>query len=334
MHELNNIETMRLIHRFFLLALLSTSVVVAREHTNPPSIALRTETSFVSEVTLASKNYVEQNQWNLKFVLQSNLHNTSKDEITLTVPGKLAKNLVTNVKYIIAYQTHRKFKENGSVKFEMYADGPRLIRVEGANPAIFRLNDKLKSQLQSTPGLLKSEPLLFIQSIMRGIAEDDPKIQEFFVRELINWDGLHAKLSDQDWNQLFEVFNSSDVSVGSITALLENRSVVHNSIGVDRMGTKVVQWLENWSVDMDAASDTPNMVLTALNFAQANQLSEWPLYSRWTRSNIPSVAEKALLILDQLNAPKTKELAMKRMQETMLSDESRRVLGRYLNNKK
>jgi hypothetical protein len=170
-------------HKFLLFTLLYSHCVFAKDYTKPPSIALRNEISYVSEVLLTAKNYKNRDRWQLKFNLIKNLHNTSEKNITILVNQSLAKSLELNVHYIIAYQTHVKSKVNGITQYQAYKNGATLIKVEGANPALFRYNKNLVNQLLSKPKQAKNKPQAFIQNIINGMFESDPKIQEFFLRE-------------------------------------------------------------------------------------------------------------------------------------------------------
>ncbi len=319
-------------HKFFLFILISSNLVFARDYTKPPSIALRNEISFVSEVTLISKKYLEADKWILNFTLSKDLYNESQKEISISDSRKLAKSLELNVKYIIAYQTHKKNKVNGLIKYLPYDNGPVLLRVEGANPAIFRQNKLLISQLQSSPEQAKSHPQAFIANIITGMFEQDPKIREFFVRELINWANLQKDISNDDYIQLAKVFNSSDATIDTMTAFLENRPRLHSSIGVQKLKVKVINLINSFPIDLDPLTNHPSLILHALSFSDSYKLGNWDLYSRWIQSNIPSITEKSLLILNKLDPNNTIKLVKIRLTDTNLDDSSRRVLNRFVAN--
>lgn len=317
----------------FTTLLLITHVVTARDFTKPTSIALRTEISYVTEATLIEKKHLEAKKWQLKFNMVSEIHNTSPEVLNILVKADLAHSLAINFNYIIAYQTHQKTKVNGLVEYHLLANGPTLMKVEGANPAIFRSNQQLKKQFLIDPKLAQNDPKKLINTIMAGMKAKDPKIQEFFVRELINWVGLPDHLTDTDHQQLLALFNSTESSVGTLVALLENRTALHQAMGIEKMSSKVLSLLRVLPTQMEADSGLPAMVLQALNFSQEHAIGDWHIYSRWIRSNIPSITEKALLALHAINTDKTIDLVKDRNKETHLSDSSRRVLTRYLMNK-
>ena len=316
-------------HKIFLFLLIFSDLVIAKDFTKPPSIALRNEISFVSEMTLESKKHTEADKWQLSFSLVNNLHNKSKKQLLIFVPRKLAQSLELNMGYIVAYQTHKKTKVEGLKKYIAYKNGAKLLKVEGANPAIFRTNKLLVAQLQSIPEQAKTNPHEFINKIINGMYEKDPKVQEFFVRELVNWVGLHQHVSRKNYVRLSKIFNSNTATIDMITAVLGSRPSFHKFIGVKALGKKAISLLNNYPLDLDPLSGQPSLISQALTYTALYKLGGWELYSRWLGCNIPSITEKALLILNKLDPIKTKELVEIRLLDTQLSDPSRRVLKRY-----
>ena len=259
----------------------------------------------------------------------SDIHNISHDEITITVNSELASNLATDVNYIIAYQTHHKTKVNGIKKYKTMPNGPTIIEVDGANPAIFKANTKIKKQLQTDPQTALSNPKLLLESIMTGTQESDPKIQEFFVRELINWSDLHPHISAIELQHLADIFNSPDITVGSMTAILENRPGLNSTVLINNISTKVTDLLRTIPVDLDANTEWPTLLMRAMEFSAKNLSGNWEVYSRWTKSSIPILVEIALAQLEKINPAKTVGLVNRRLADTLLNDASRRLLTRY-----
>ncbi len=315
------------------LMLLFTYVSYARDFTKPTSIALRSEISFVTKATLTEKKFVDADEWQLTFKIIEDIHNKSPSEITTLVQTNLAMSLAIDVNYIIAYATSRKTKVKGVTRYLPLDNGPTLMRVEGGNPAIYRYDERIKQQLVTDPKLAKTDPNRLIEMIMAGIQASDPKIQEFFVRELINWIGLPERLNQNQLKYLLSVFNSNESSIGTLTALLENRPDFHQLLGVKNMTAQVINLLKILPIHTEADSEVPGLVLQALNFSVKYKTGTWDIYSRWTRSNVPSITEKALLALSEINQEHTIKLAQERLNETHLSDTSRRVLLRYVMNK-
>lgn len=315
------------------LMLMFTYVATARDFTKPTSIALRSEVSFVAEATLTEKKFVDADEWLLTFKVIEDIHNKSPSEITTLVQTNLAMSLAVDVNYVIAYETSRKTKVKGVARYLPLKNGPTLMRVEGGNPAIYRSDKRIKQQLLTDPKLAKTDPNQFIEMIMAGIQASDPKIQEFFIRELINWIGLPEHLSQAQLKSLLSVFNSNESSIGTFTALLENRPNFHQSLGIKNMTPQVINFLETLPIQTVPDSDIPGLILQALNFSIKYKTGTWDIYSRWTRSNVPSITEKALLALSDINQEHAIKLAQERLNETHLSDTSRRVLLRYVMNK-
>ncbi len=320
--------------RFIVLtALLTPSVssVSAREFTKPPSIALRSEISYVAETVLTNKKYLKKSkQWQLNFLLLHDIHNQSQKTIQILVDNDLASSLSSKEKYIIAYRTHRKTKIDGITRYLPLENGPVPMSVQGAEPAIFRSHEQLKKQMATNPQMAQSNPKQLIQNILTGINNEDPKIQEFFIRELINWNGLPAQLNPNQLEQLLNVFLDSSVSSGTLTAFLENRQDFHSALGVKEMAPKVTEMLTHIPINLSSESTTPTLIYEALNFLKSHKLGTWDIYQRWTRSNNPSITELALLQLHQICPEKTLQLAKSRLTESLVSNTSRRILKRYV----
>lgn len=312
------------------LVFLSTCPLsYAREFTKPPSIALRTEISYVNVVKLIAKTHTEKGTWQLEFENLTDIHNTSEKNFSIMVDSKLADTLAVKEQYIIAYHTHRKTKVDGLSTHLPLKGGPRFAQVQGANPAVFRHNELLLEQIKSNPQKDIKNPHKLIEKILNGMQSQDPKVQEFFVRELTNWLDLPAELTTSDAANILMVFNSPNISAGSLIALLEIRPQLHQLLDVNKMAPKISQLLATLPVNLDLDSELPGLIFTALNFFIEYDLGNWDIYSRWILSNNSSITEKALLKLHQLNPNKTVEWVSLKMNNTILSDASRRVLQRY-----
>lgn len=317
--------------RFYILSfalLFISEAVVARESTQPPSVALRNEISYVCEAMLESKK-LNNDLWQLEFKLIKDIHNTSAHTITLNVKKEVFDNLAIDQNYIISYHTHRKTKVDGLKTYLPLDGGAILAKVQGADPAVFRYNKHLLKQLKSDPESIIKNPKSLIGSLMTGMQTEDPKIQEFFVRELVNWRGLINNLTPLDASRLLDIYNDPDISEGSLIAFLEIRPEFHQLLGTKALYPKVMGLLGSVPVNLDPSSDTPDLIFTALNFLIHHDLGNWDIYSRWLLCNNPSITEKALNKLHQLNPDKTIQLVSSRLNTTLLNDASRRVLNRY-----
>jgi len=316
-------------HKLLLLLLILTNLVFAKDYITPPSIGLRTEVSYVSQMTLNSIKHIEADKWHLSFSLISNIHNESAQEVTILVSRKLAQSLELKVDYVVAYLTHYKTKIMGQKKYLPNTNGAVLMETYGANPAIFRFNKKLVSQLQTYPKHAKANPQKFIDTIINGMFEKDPKIQEFFVRELLNWIDLHQHLSKEHYVRLLKIYNSNTATDDTIAAFLGSSNSFQRSVGVKSLKNKAINILNNFSLDLNPFNNQPSMIYNALLFLEMNDLGNWELYSRWMHCNIPSITEKAILNLKKIDANKTNKLIKSRLQDTLLKDTSRRVLKRF-----
>lgn len=319
--------------KFFIFIIFFIHSASAKDFTKPPSVKLRNEVSFVSEVTLQKKQTQSPGKTLLKFTLLKDLHNKSDNSINISVQSSLAKTLSVNENYIIAYQKVRKSKVRGLKTYIPNENGPFLMNVEGANPAIFRSNPLLIKQLLSSPSMERTNPQKLINDIFTGLSQKDPKIKDFFIRELINWDALHQHLEKKHFEKLLAIYNDLDAPIGLRIALLEPRQLIHQAIGREKFEPIVFNILKYYPVNMDTSSQIPTLVLQALRFIEKNDSIDSNMISRWTRSNASSIAEHALLMLDKSNPSQALESAKDRLENTQIHDTTRRTLTRFVSSK-
>lgn len=312
-----------------LLLLLFCNPLLSRDYSKPPSLALRNEVSFVSQVTLDSIQKNDSGYLSLHVSPINDIHNQSTNKIVIRVSEAIAKNLKAGNQYIIAYQTHHKVKENGISKFKPNTNGAKLMNVDGAKPAIFKSNKKLLKQFENSPQMAQSKPQEFIENIILGMQETDDKIQDFFVRELINWPSLHPHITKYQFKKLLQIFNTQDLSIASLTAFLETQKNFKNSLGIESMSIKINNQLMSFPVQLEASSQYPSFVLQALKFLQENNFYDRSVISRWLETNIPSITEKALLILNQYEPQYTVELVNKILLKSKINKTSKNVLKRF-----
>ena len=133
----------------------------------------------------------------------------------------------------------------------------------------------------------------------------------------------------KNFAQLSQVINAGSATEDMLTAFFGSRKSFHRSIGIKLLGTKAINLLTNYPINLDPFSNQSNLILKALAFTELYKLGSWDLYSRWLQSNIASITEKALFNLNKIDQRKTKELVKIRLLDTHISDSSRRVLMRY-----
>lgn len=313
----------------FWVVLIMAPLVNAATTVLPPSVALRTEVSYVSVVLLTSITAVDGDLTDLSFQLIENLHNDSSENISIKVPNFLAAQLEIDAEYVIAYETVKKIRDNESKRYVFLSDGPKLMRVQGAYPAIFKRDASLIKQLTRSPALTEPNIQAFISDIFAGMETDDPGLKSFFVREIVNWPALHKYLTQQHYQKLYTALISPNANAGAKTAILEFRTNLHKGIGIERIGEHAASIIGNQSVILDPLGENSALVLHALRFLEQYEMSDWDMISRWTRTNIPTIAEQALLILKAIDGPRLQALAQQRLSETLMSESTRRVLKRF-----
>ncbi len=320
------------LHYVLLSVLLMAPQLQARQTTLPPSVALRTEVSYVNIALLEAIVPAQSAAAMLSFRLIRDLHNSAEPVTRIAVSSALADSLETGVEYIIAYETVRKVRDNESKRYLALPEGPQLMQVQGAYPAIFRRHAALVERLTNSPQLAQTDPDGLIKSIFAGMREDDPAIKSFFVREIVNWNALYPHLSTRHYDDLYAALISANANPGTRTAILELREPLHTGIGVARIGAQARNLLLQMPVDLDPVSQQPTLVLNALLFMQTYQLADWDSVSRWTRATVPTIAERAVLILNAMDSERARLLARQRLSESLLPGAARRVLLRFVKN--
>jgi hypothetical protein len=315
---------------FFSIILFLSFSTHAKDMTKPPSIGLRTEVSYLSVMTIVNKEKQSKEIIKLTFNLVRNIHNKSEPEVVIDVAPELARNLSMNVEYIVAYHKLKKARVGEVKKYIPLLNGPKLLSIEGANPAIFKNNPLLIKHFAFSPSLAKKDPQVLIKAIFKGLLSDDPNIKEFFIREIINWTALHKHLKPVHFEQLYSTFISPNASVGTRIAILEGRSKLHNSIGIERIGKKVLEILYGAPVNLDMNSELPTLILQALEFLDENKLGNWNDISRWAKTNVPTLSERSLLMLAKIDTEKALKLANSRLNDTYLDEPGKRVIVRFI----
>lgn len=317
--------------RLLLLFLISAFFsATAREYTQPPGIALRNPLAYIVLAQLKTITAAENQKWNLVFDKINDLHNSYESELSFKVDRQLAQALQAEQNYVIAFQTHRITKKEGIKKYIPFKEGPSFISVQGADPAIFIENEQLIKQLKADPKLATTKPELLIKDIMSGMAQDDPKIKEFFIRELINWNGLPSALSQNDLNFLNGVLLDTELSAGALTAFFENRPEFHQALGLENLLNRAKNLLANTPVNQNDGGQISTLIYTALHLLKVHEAGEYNLFSRWLVSDNPAITELALLQMHELNPSATLQTVQQKLNHTLIHDASRRVLVRYV----
>lgn len=312
-----------------VISLWLSQALHARETTLPPSVALRTEVSYVNIALLESSTRVDEQWVSLRFNLIKDLHNSAEPVTDIRVVTTLAAQLEIGAEYVIAYEALRKIRDNEAKQYVPLSNGPELIRVQGAYPAIFRRNERLIERLTSDPQQAASDPDSLIQTIFSGIVDDDPSIKTFFVREIVNWNGLYPHLNAEHYSALFAALVSPNASTGTKTAVFELREPLHRGIGIERVGEQARGVLRYMSVNMDPLGEEPGLILNALLFLDSYQLTaDWDTLGRWTWTNIPTIAERAFLMLKRLDEPRAQALVQRRLKDSLLHTATRRMFER------
>jgi hypothetical protein len=170
--------------------------------------------------------------------------------------------------------------------------------VQGASPALLRHHPLLEARLAADPATADERPRAWLDDIRRGLGLQDPAQRLFFVRELVNWNPLHAQLGAGDVDALAALLDDPLATPAMLQALYEPRPVLQARIGMDRLAARAGAILSAAFVDIDADGPDAALLRTLLEHVRAHDVVlPDAVLARWSRCSQPRIAEQALLVL-------------------------------------
>jgi len=317
-----------------LAGVLWQSTAMARSLTQPPSVALRTELSFVTVIDLV---VIEEQADHLTaiFTPVRSLHNEEVvAQLRLTIPDSAQAMLQVGERYIAGYQKKRRMGKGEPRRYETFPDGPILLVAHGTKPALFPYHERLEQSLTADPAAAAADPAALITHIWSGLDLPTLAHKRFYLRELINWTALHDDLTDADIAALRDVFTAPWLASDMLAAFYEFRPLLQNQLGLDRLRGRANFVLAGSTVQLDPLSAQPYLLQQILRFLGSDQTPppNTDVLTRWVYSNHHLVAEKAILLMAEESPETAIDIAHQALQSNALPVAVQRVLEQFLRN--
>jgi hypothetical protein len=250
-----------------------------------------------------------------------------QSEIDIRTEPWVASRLVTGERVIVAYAILTRDPMMGE-RMIPDPDGPRHVVTSGLEPALFVDTAATRERLLDADG--KPRAATFDEAIA-GLADPDPRWQYYYVAELLHRPTLAGALSRRNRTALRDVLASNDAHPAARTLLLDA------SLRIDLGG----DWWRQAALDIVAESpltaidraDWPQATLVLAAFDRL-RIAEIPVptdhAARWLRSDVPALAEAALLAVRRSDPSRERALAQAAAAEALLPIHTRRFIQDHL----
>ncbi len=306
---------------WLVLAVLSTSLS-ARPELGPPSIKLRTN---LSNVVIASLTDIKHDH-QLTFKLEQDLHNQAEPIISIRSDAVINRRLKVGEKYVLAYVGWDVTRFPRTIKPRR--DGAVIISLNGAAPAIFTPQPELIKLLQrDIEQSLRSPPDL-LPLILRGMAEEDRHLQDFFATELVTRPSLYTQLNSAQKQTVAGYLMDHDYAAASRNLMLSNAVFSRHILNDDQHRENIArQILEHYPVVVDPALPAGGLIRTAMKILED---TDDPAYvseaQRWLASNQPALIESAAAMIYAARPDVLISALQQTLQQTALPEQSRDTL--------
>lgn len=307
------------------ICMLSCSVY-ARPELGPPSIKLRTN---LSNIVLAKLDSISP-QHQLVFSISENLHNeTEALMVSIRSDALTSAKLSVGQSYVIAYVGWDVQRFPRVVKPRR--DGAVIINLNGATPAIFQPNRDVIQLLQWDLEESLQSPDVMLELILRGMAEPDPQLQNFFTTELVTRPKLYTKLTSEQKRAVVGYVENSGYTPAGRNLMLGDSAFSVFLLSHDTKLKIARQILTYQPVQVDFGSQYGGLIRTAMKVMEGSQdINDAHKAQRWLTSNQPVLIESAAAIIYTVN-PETLISALEQVtQYSLLGKNSRDTIEQLL----
>ncbi len=309
-----------------LLAIfIFTTSLYARPELGPPSIKLRTN---VSNIVIAELDAISADS-KLTFKIQSNLHNEAQGSVLVRSDALTSAQLSVGQSYIIAYVGWDVKRFPRTVKPRK--DGAVIISLSGAAPAIFQPNEDVIKLLQWNIDESLQSPEAMLGVILRGMAEADPQLQNFFTTELVTRPKLYAKLTPDQKQKVVSYLGDSSYTPAGRSLMLGNPAFSEFLLTDDGKLKIARQILTYQPVQIDFGSQYGGLVRAAMKVMESSDnASDVHVAQRWLSSNQAILVESAAAVIYAVNPEAVINSLEQVTQYSLLEKNSRNTLLRLL----
>lgn len=327
-HADRYLRNLRIYHGIALVMVaicMLSSPVYARPELGPPSIKLRTN---VSNIVIAELDAIGTDS-KLTFKIERNLHNEAQGSILIRSDALTSAQLSVGQSYIIAYVGWDVKRFPRVVKPRR--DGAVIISLNGATPAIFQPNPDVIKLLQWDLDESLQSPDAMLELILRGMAETDPQLQNFFVTELVTRPKLYNKLAPKQKQTVISYLENSSYTPAGRNLMLGNPAFSDFLLSHDSKLEIARQILTYQPVQIDFGSQYGGLVRTAMKVMEGSRdVNDAYLSQRWLSSNQPVLVESAAAVIYAVN-PETVINSLEQVKQySLLEKNSRDTITRLL----
>ncbi len=307
------------------MAYFTFGVANARPELGPPSIKLRTN---LSNVVIAELHSVSADH-KLTFSIGENLHNEAEQSIIIRSDALTAARLGTGQTYVIAYVGWDVQRFPRVVKPRR--DGAVIINLPGAMPAIFQLNPDLIELLKWDLKKSLQSPDAMLALILRGMAESDPQLQNFFSTELVTRPKLYRKLTAEQKQAVAGHIEDSGYSPLGRNLMLGDQAFSELLLSQNAKLKISREILIHHPIHVEFGSQYGGLIRTAMKVVESTgDVDDATKAQRWLSSNQPTLVESAAAVIYEVN-PETLISALEQAAEySLLEKHSRDALVNLL----
>jgi hypothetical protein len=250
-----------------------------------------------------------------------------KGTIELRTEPWVPSRLVAGERVIVAYATLTRDPMMGE-RMIPDPDGPRQVVVSGLEPALFADTPLTRARLLDADGVPRGASF---DEALAGLADPDPRWQYYYVAELLHRPALAESLTRRHRGALGRVLASVDAHPAARTLILDASARI--DLGAD--------WWQRAALDIVASSpltaidraDWPQATLVLAAFDRlrlADVAVPTDHAARWLRSDVPALAEAALLAVRRSDPSRERALAEAAAAEALLPIHTRRFIQDHL----
>lgn len=242
-----------------------------------------------------------------------------------TLEVRLAEHLLTRVPedtpLLVSVITHRKIHGNPDLQPE--PQGPQVTREQGVSPAVLSDRPEIRAVLAGPT----DDHDAFLALLFPLLAQADPQLTELAVAELTLRPELIGALNASQREILLNLARSADTPPGAKRELLTAKQSSGEALLGDAVQAVSADLLENLPLTLDAASEYPSLVLTAIHLFQGPATD--PKLTRWAACEHPGVLDRVLTRMVREAPQRASELISVQQARALIPPEMRRTLARH-----
>jgi len=315
--------------RAFLVLIMTCfafDIAHARPELGPPSIKLRTN---LSRIVVAELERIGDDH-KLTISVSENLHNEGEDSIIIRGDAQTAGKLELGETYVIALVAWDVKRFPRVVKPRR--DGAVIINLEGATPAIFQPNANLVELLTWDLDESLQSPDALLPIILRGMAEEDPQLQDFFATELVTRPRLYAKLSRKQRKTVASYIGNPDYPPSARELMLGDAAFSNLMLSRRAKLGIAREIMITHPAYVEFGSPYGGLIRNAMKIMEdSSKASDSIIAERWLTSNQPTLVESAASVIYAVNRESLIPALERASEHTLLERPIREALRNLLN---